>query len=128
MSRDYTTKQNPYNILMTNMVKLLYAFLALLTLEKLGMFKILKLFVILVLGVLMNSLIFKVIPSKQQRSLHEQDVHLVSDTSDSHIILTKQGVKYDDPKAWQIVHDLTESFQYYLIKSTVNLSKEKGSL
>ena len=41
--------------------------------------------------------------------------------------LAKQGVKYDDPKAWQIVHDLTESFQYYLIKSTVNLAKEKGA-
>ena len=44
-------------------------------------------FVILVLGVLMNSLIFKDTPSKQQRSLHEQDVHLVSDISDSHTIL-----------------------------------------
>jgi len=41
--------------------------------------------------------------------------------------LAKQGVKYDDPKAWQLVHDLTESFQYYLIKSTVNLAKEKGA-
>ena len=41
--------------------------------------------------------------------------------------LAKQGVKYDDPKAWKIVHDLTEAFQYYLIKSTVNLAKEKGA-
>ena len=41
--------------------------------------------------------------------------------------LAKQGVKYDDPKAWELVHDLTESFQYYLIKSTVNLAKEKGA-
>jgi len=41
--------------------------------------------------------------------------------------LAKQGVKYNDPKAWQLVHDLTESFQYYLIKSTVNLAKEKGA-
>ena len=41
--------------------------------------------------------------------------------------LAKQGVKYDDPKAWKIVHDLTESFQYYLIKSSVNLAKEKGA-
>jgi ribonucleoside-diphosphate reductase alpha chain len=41
--------------------------------------------------------------------------------------LAKQGVKYDDPKAWQLVHDLTEGFQYYLIKSTVNLAKEKGA-
>jgi ribonucleoside-diphosphate reductase alpha chain len=41
--------------------------------------------------------------------------------------LAKQGVKYEDPKAWQLVHDLTEGFQYYLIKSTVNLAKEKGA-
>ena len=41
--------------------------------------------------------------------------------------LAKQGVSYDDPKAWELVHDLTESFQYYLIKSTVNLAKEKGA-
>ena len=41
--------------------------------------------------------------------------------------LAKQGVKYDDPKAWKLVHDLTEAFQYYLIKSTVELAKEKGA-
>ena len=41
--------------------------------------------------------------------------------------LAKQGVKYDDPEAWKLVHDLTESFQYYLIKSSVNLAKEKGA-
>jgi ribonucleoside-diphosphate reductase alpha chain len=41
--------------------------------------------------------------------------------------LAKHGCKYDDPNAWQLVHDLTESFQYYLIKATVNLAKEKGA-
>ena len=41
--------------------------------------------------------------------------------------LAKHGVKYDDPGAWQLVHDLTEVFQYYLIKATVNLAKEKGA-
>jgi len=41
--------------------------------------------------------------------------------------LAKQGVKYDDPESWKMVHDLTESFQYYLIKSSVNLAKEKGA-
>jgi len=41
--------------------------------------------------------------------------------------LAKQGVKYDQPEAWQLVHDLTEAFQYYLIKSSVNLAKEKGA-
>ena len=41
--------------------------------------------------------------------------------------LAKNGVKYDDPEAWKLVHDLTEGFQYYLIKSSVNLAKEKGA-
>jgi ribonucleoside-diphosphate reductase alpha chain len=41
--------------------------------------------------------------------------------------LAKHGVKYEDQSAWQLVHDLTESFQYYLIKATVNLAKEKGA-
>jgi hypothetical protein len=29
------------------------------------------------------------------------------------------------PRAWQLVHDLTEAFQYYLIKSTVKPCKGK---
>ena len=41
--------------------------------------------------------------------------------------LAKNGEHYDDPGAWQLVHDLTEAFQYYLIKATVNLAKEKGA-
>jgi ribonucleoside-diphosphate reductase alpha chain len=41
--------------------------------------------------------------------------------------LAKHGVKYEDQEAWQLVHDLTEAFQYYLIKATVNLAKEKGA-
>ncbi len=41
--------------------------------------------------------------------------------------LAKNGVKYEDQKAWELVHDLTEAFQYYLIKATVNLAKEKGA-
>ena len=41
--------------------------------------------------------------------------------------LAKQGVKYEDPDAWKIIHDLTESFQYNLIKATVQLAKEKGA-
>ena len=41
--------------------------------------------------------------------------------------LAKNGVKYDDPGAWQLVHDLTESFQYYLIKATTLLAREKGA-
>jgi len=41
--------------------------------------------------------------------------------------LAKNGVKYDNPKAWKLVHGLTEAFQYYLIKTSVNLAKEKGA-
>ncbi len=41
--------------------------------------------------------------------------------------LAKNGVKYEDQKAWELTHDLTEAFQYYLIKSTVELAKEKGA-
>jgi ribonucleoside-diphosphate reductase alpha chain len=41
--------------------------------------------------------------------------------------LARQGVKYADPEAWKLVHELTESFQYYLIKATVELAKEKGA-
>ena len=41
--------------------------------------------------------------------------------------LAKNGYQYSDSGAWKLVHDLTEAFQYYLIKSTVNLAKEKGA-
>ena len=40
--------------------------------------------------------------------------------------LAKQGYKYDDPAAWKAVHDLSESFQYYLLKSSNEIAKEKG--
>jgi ribonucleoside-diphosphate reductase alpha chain len=41
--------------------------------------------------------------------------------------LAKHGEHYDDPGAWQLVHDLTEAFQYYLIKATTLLAREKGA-
>ena len=41
--------------------------------------------------------------------------------------LAKQGVNYNDPTAWKLVHQLTEAFQYYLISATVDLAKEKGA-
>jgi ribonucleoside-diphosphate reductase alpha chain len=41
--------------------------------------------------------------------------------------LAKQGVNYNDPEAWKLVHELTEAFQYYLISATVDLAKEKGA-
>ena len=41
--------------------------------------------------------------------------------------LAKNGVKYDDPAAWKLVHDLSESFQYYLLKASNTIAKEKGA-
>jgi ribonucleoside-diphosphate reductase alpha chain len=41
--------------------------------------------------------------------------------------LAKNGENYAAPGAWKLVHDLTEAFQYYLIRATVNLAKEKGA-
>ena len=40
--------------------------------------------------------------------------------------LAKQGENYDSPKAWKLVHDLSEAFQYYLLKSSNTIAKEKG--
>ena len=41
--------------------------------------------------------------------------------------LAKNGASYQDPEAWKLVYDLTEAFQYYLIRATVDLAKEKGA-
>jgi len=41
--------------------------------------------------------------------------------------LARNGEHYDDPGAWKLVHKLTESFQYYLLKSSNTLAKEKGA-
>ena len=41
--------------------------------------------------------------------------------------LAKHHASYNDPEALQLVHDLTEHFQYYLIKATTTLAKEKGA-
>ena len=40
--------------------------------------------------------------------------------------LAKNGEHYDDSSAWQLTHDLTEAFQYYLLKSSNQIAKEKG--
>jgi ribonucleoside-diphosphate reductase alpha chain len=40
--------------------------------------------------------------------------------------LARNGEHYDDPRAWQLVHDLTEAFQYYLLKASNKLAQEKG--
>mgnify|MGYP003649511567 FL=1 len=40
--------------------------------------------------------------------------------------LAKHGVKYSDPKAWDLVDRLSEAFQYNLLKASNNIAKEKG--
>ncbi len=40
--------------------------------------------------------------------------------------LAKLGFKYDSQEAWDAVHGLAESFQYFLLKASNNLAKEKG--
>jgi ribonucleoside-diphosphate reductase alpha chain len=40
--------------------------------------------------------------------------------------LAKLGYNYDSQEAWDAVHQLSESFQYYLLKSSNELAKEKG--
>jgi len=40
--------------------------------------------------------------------------------------LAKLGYKYGDQEAWDAVHGLAESFQYYLLKSSNQIAKEKG--
>ena len=41
--------------------------------------------------------------------------------------LAKLGFNYDSQEAWDAVHQLTESFQYYLLKTSNQLAKEKGA-
>ena len=41
--------------------------------------------------------------------------------------LAKNKVKYGDESAWSLVHELTEKFQYYLLKSSNEIAKEKGA-
>ena len=40
--------------------------------------------------------------------------------------LAKLGFNYDSQEAWDAVHGLSESFQYYLLKASNQLAKEKG--
>ena len=40
--------------------------------------------------------------------------------------LAKKGYRYDQKLAWRQVDKLTEAFQYYLLKSSNELAKEKG--
>ena len=40
--------------------------------------------------------------------------------------LAREGVKYNDKKALTKVHELSEAFQYYLLKASNKLAQEKG--
>ena len=40
--------------------------------------------------------------------------------------LAKLGYNYDSQEAWDAVHGLSESFQYYLLKASNEIAKEKG--
>ena len=39
----------------------------------------------------------------------------------------KNGVKYNDQKAYDLTHELTEAFQYFLLKASNQLAQEKGA-
>ena len=39
----------------------------------------------------------------------------------------KNKVKYSDKKAWKLVDEITEAFQYYLLKASNTLAKERGA-
>ena len=40
--------------------------------------------------------------------------------------LAKLGYNYDSQEAWDAIHGLSESFQYYLLKASNQIAKEKG--
>ena len=41
--------------------------------------------------------------------------------------LAKNKVKYSDKQAWKLVDEVTEAFQYYLLKTSNTLAKERGA-
>ena len=41
--------------------------------------------------------------------------------------LAKNKVSYNSKKAWKLVHELTEAFQYYLLKASNELAQERGA-
>ena len=40
--------------------------------------------------------------------------------------LAKLGLKYDSQEAWDAVHQMAESFQFFLLKASNQIAKEKG--
>ena len=41
--------------------------------------------------------------------------------------LAKNHVSYEEDRAWKLVHDLSEAFQYYLLKASNKLAQERGA-
>tara|TARA_B110000503_G_scaffold124562_1_gene191197 strand:- start:272 stop:2572 length:2301 start_codon:yes stop_codon:yes gene_type:complete len=41
--------------------------------------------------------------------------------------LAKNKAQYSDPQSWKLVHDLSEAFQYYLLKASNKLAQERGA-
>ena len=41
--------------------------------------------------------------------------------------LAKNKAKYEDKEAWKLVNELSEAFQYYLLKASNQIAKEKGA-
>jgi ribonucleoside-diphosphate reductase alpha chain len=41
--------------------------------------------------------------------------------------LAKNHAKYEHKKAWKLTHNLSEAFQYYLLKASNQLAKERGA-
>jgi len=41
--------------------------------------------------------------------------------------LARNHVSYQDEQAWKLVHDLTEAFQYYLLRASNKLAQERGA-
>jgi len=41
--------------------------------------------------------------------------------------LAKNKAQYSDAESWKLVHDLSEAFQYYLLKASNNLAQERGA-
>jgi ribonucleoside-diphosphate reductase alpha chain len=59
------------------------------------------------------------IPTKKNRTLGVGITGLAQ-------YLARNGVNYEDSESAYLVHRLTESLQYYLLKTSVQLAKEKG--
>ncbi|MCS7317465.1 MAG: ribonucleoside-diphosphate reductase subunit alpha [Candidatus Dojkabacteria bacterium] len=64
-------------------------------------------------------------PIKEARKMKERRSIGVGITNLAYY-LAKHKVKYTEEKAWYLVDELAEAVQYYLLKASNNLAKEKG--